>query len=66
MATIRAFEDLEIWKLSRELCQEVHEIIISTPLEKGYRLRDQINDSSGSIMGNIAEGFVRDGKEEFR
>jgi len=66
MATINNFEDLEIWKMSRILCQEVHEIINSTPLEKDYRLRDQINDSSGSIMDNIAEGFERDGKKEFR
>jgi four helix bundle protein len=34
-------------------------------LSTDYRLRDQINGSSGSIMNNIAEGFERDGTKEF-
>lgn len=66
MATIKQFEDLEIWQLARELCQLVYNIIITTPLEKNYKLRDQIDASSGSVMDNIAEGFERDGKKEFR
>ena len=66
MATIKRFEDLEIWQLSRELCQTVYQIITTTPLSNSYKLRDQIDASSGSIMDNIAEGFERDGKKEFR
>ncbi len=66
MATITDFEDLDIWKLSRVLCQEVNDIIINTKLQNDYKLRDQINGSSGSIMDNIAEGFDRGGKKEFR
>ena len=66
MSTIKRFEDLEIWKLSRELCQDVYEIITTTPLSVNFKLRDQIDSSSGSVMDNIAEGFERDGKNEFR
>ena len=66
MATINQFEDLEIWKLAREICQDVYDLCITTPLGSDYKLRDQINGSSGSIMDNIAEGFERDGKKEFR
>ena len=66
MATIKQFEDLEIWQSARELCQDVFKIIKTTPLGNDYKLRDQINGSSGSIMDNIAEGFERDGKNEFR
>ena len=65
MATINSFEDLEVWKKSRGLASDVYKIISSGSLATDYRLRDQINGSSGSIMDNIAEGFERDGKAEF-
>lgn len=66
MATIQNFEDLEIWKLSRDICNEIYMIINTTPLEKDYKLKEQINGSSGSIMDNIAEGFERNGNKEFK
>jgi four helix bundle protein len=65
MATIKNFEDLEIWHFSRALCQDVFEIINETNLKVDYKLKEQINGSSGSIMDNIAEGFERDGNKEF-
>lgn len=34
--------------------------------ERDFKLRDQINGSSVSIMDNIAEGYERDGKLKFR
>jgi four helix bundle protein len=65
MATINSFEDLEVWKKSRTLAHDVYEAITNGSLATDYRLRDQMNGSSGSIMDNIAEGFERDGKAEF-
>ena len=66
MSTIKRFEDLEIRQSARILCQDIHNIITTTSLNNDYKLRDQINSSSGSIMDNIAEGFERNGKNEFR
>lgn len=65
MATITRFEDLEVWKKARVLCKDIHAILSSGSLATDYRLRDQMNGSSGSIMDNIAEGFERDGNNEF-
>ncbi|MFB9109253.1 four helix bundle protein [Flavobacterium gyeonganense] len=66
MATINRFEDLEIWKEARRLAKEIHLIAVDTELRSDLRFKNQIKDSSGSVMDNIAEGFERDGNLEFR
>lgn len=65
MAKIEKFEDLEIWRLAREICQQIENLIQITNLKTNYSLRDQIDRSSGSLMDNIAEGFERNGNREF-
>lgn len=65
MATIKEFEDLEIWKLSRTLCDTIFKLASNSPLISDYKLYNQINGSSGSVMDNIAEGYERNGNKEF-
>ena len=65
MATIRRFEDLEIWKIARQLNKEIIELTKTTELKKDFGLKDQIMRSSESVMNNIAEGFGRAGRLEF-
>ncbi len=55
MSTIKQFEDLEIWKLSRVLCDDVFKLALNSKLNSDYKLYNQINSSSGSIMDNIAK-----------
>ena len=64
MATINKFEDLEIWKIAKEICQKVFSISNKSSFYKDFSLRDQMRRSSGSIMDNISEGFERGGKKE--
>ncbi|PHR95766.1 MAG: four helix bundle protein [Leeuwenhoekiella sp.] len=66
MATVKRFEDLQIWQEARVLAKEIVSIVQTTGLKENYKLRDQIVGSSGSIMDNIAEGFERNGNLEFR
>jgi four helix bundle protein len=66
MATIKRFEDLEIWQEARRLSKIIHEISIETGLKTDFKFKEQIKSSSGSVMDNIAEGFERDGNIEFR
>ena len=65
MATIRKFEDLEIWQKARILSKEIFEFIEKGNFKKDYKLITQVNASSGSSMDNIAEGFERGSKLEF-
>jgi four helix bundle protein len=65
MSTFKSFEDIQVWQKARILCSKINDIITTTELAKDYKLKDQINGSSGSIMDNIAEGFGRGGNPEF-
>ena len=65
MATIKRFEELEMWILSRSLCKELGVLIDLGLFKNNFRLIGQIEGSSGSIMDNIAEGFERGTKAEF-
>lgn len=65
MTHYSSYQELDIYKLAREICIAVWELIKTRPLEKEYKLSNQINGSTGSIMDNIAEGFERDGNKEF-
>lgn len=65
MAKVEKFEDLEVWKLAREICKDISQLFNETELSQDYALKNQVNRSSGSIMDNIAEGFERNGNKEF-
>ena len=66
MATIRKFEDLEIWQLARLQSNDFDKLVASTALSRDFELRNQMNASSGSVMDCIAEGFERSGNSEFK
>jgi four helix bundle protein len=65
MATITRFEDLEVWQLARDLCNQVYPLTFIEPIKSDYRLKDQMRGSAGSAMDNIAEGFERASQLEF-
>ncbi len=65
MANYNSFEEMVIYKLAREQSNQVWNLILTTALGQDYKLREQINGSSGSVMDNIAEGFGRGGNKEF-
>ena len=57
MGTIRRFEDLDVWKTSRRLTNEVYECTAKKRFDRDFGLRDQIQRAAISVMSNIAEGF---------
>ena len=66
MATIERFEDLQCWQKARELSIEVYEITKVGNFAKDFEMKGQIRAASGSMMDNIAEGFDRGGRDEFK
>lgn len=65
MATINKFEDLEVWQMARKYAGSIHTLTLIEKFSKEYKFKDQIKDSSGSVMDNIAEGFGRESRLEF-
>src|SRR6267143_6209008 len=65
MATFKKFEEITVWRKSRELTKLVYEATKREKFARDFALRDQIRRASVSIMSNIAEGFERSGTAEF-
>ena len=65
MAKIENFEDIESWKIAREVTRQIYRVSSTGDFSRDYPLRDQIRRSAISIMSNIAEGFERGGDKEF-
>ena len=56
---IRTFEDLDVWKVCRDLRAQIATIVRTFPKEEQYRLRDQLIRASRSVTANLTEGYGR-------
>jgi four helix bundle protein len=59
------FQDLEIWKKSMDLAEDVYIFSAGFPLDERFGLTYQIRKSAVSVPSNIAEGAGRNGNREF-
>jgi four helix bundle protein len=62
----RRFEDLEVWKKAEDLAVAVYSASKKPPFSNDFALRDQVRRATISVMSNIAEGFERYSRAEFR
>ena len=65
MATIKSFEDLEIWKIARAVNKIVFKTTGSSYFREDLKFRSQVRNASLSMISNISEGFERGGNKEF-
>jgi four helix bundle protein len=65
MPAARSFTDLQCWQRARLWSKDIFHHTQHPPFSRNQRLVIQINDSSESVMANIAEGFGRGTQEEF-
>lgn len=63
MTTIKNFEELDIWMMSRELVNLVYSDFRKC---KDFIFKNQITGAGISTMNNISEGFCRNSDAEFR
>ncbi|MFZ4599028.1 MAG: four helix bundle protein [Terrimicrobiaceae bacterium] len=56
------FEDLNVWKRSREFVNIIYDMTAEC---RDFEFRDQIRSAALSVMNNIAEGFERRTKKDF-
>lgn len=66
MSKVERFEDLQIWQMARDLSVAVYSLTKDGEFSKDWGLRDQIQRASVSVMSNIAEGFERYSRQEFK
>jgi four helix bundle protein len=65
MAGARVFTELRIWQAARLWAKAIFPHTKRPNFRKDRRLVAQVNDSSASVMANIAEGFGRGTQGEF-
>lgn len=65
MATVKQFEDLDVWKDARALNKKIYTITRRKAFNEDHDLRRQIRKASVSVMSNIAEGFERNNNNSF-
>jgi four helix bundle protein len=62
---MRNFRELDIWKLSRGLVNEIYFLMKIMPEEEKFGLTSQIKRSVISIPSNIAEGCAKKSYNDF-
>ena len=63
---IARFEDLTVWRKSKSLSLDIYRVTGTGAFARDHALRDQIRRAAVSVMSNIAEGFERYSRPEFR
>jgi four helix bundle protein len=64
--TASRFEELVAWQKARALVREVYRLSSQRAFSSDFALRDQIRRAAISVPSNIAEGFERWHRTEFR
>jgi len=63
---VKTYKDLEIFKGGYKLSLYIYKLTTSYPKEELYGITSQIRRAAVSVVLNIAEGYGRKSKEEFK
>ena len=59
MDYVENFDELEVYKLARQLSKEIFDISKTFPKEETYSLTDQMRRAARSVGGQIAEAWAK-------
>ena len=62
----RSYRDLILWQRAIETCTAVYRFTQNFPREEVYGLASQIRRASVSVPSNVAEGYGRLSREQYR
>ena len=62
---MKTHHDLDVWKLSIELVEDIYQVSMHFPKEEIYGLTSQLRRAAVSVPSNIAEGAARQSNKEF-
>lgn len=63
---VKSYKDLQVWQRSVQLSVELYRLTASFPDEERYGLSSQIRRAGVSIPSNIAEGYGRGTRKEYK
>jgi four helix bundle protein len=63
---VERFEELVVWQKARDLAVAVNRASSEGAFSRDWVTRDQIRRAALSVMSNVAEGFERYSRAEFR
>lgn len=66
MPRIRSHRDLVVWQRGMELVEAVYRIASMLPDHGRFALRVQLQRAAVSVVSNIAEGYARNHREDYR
>lgn len=66
MAYIKSYKELVVWQKSMELVKEILALTREFPKSELYGLVSQMRRASVAISSNIAEGYGRKSRKEYR
>ena len=63
---VQRFEELVVWRKAKDLAVEIYRLSSEGRFSRDFGLRDQIRRAAVSVMSNVAEGFERYSRAEFK